>query len=252
MSPPVIAMTGVSLQLGGQIILEEVDLTVEAGEYLALLGPNGGGKSSLLKIILGLHQPNQGVVKVLGSSPREARRQVGYVPQRSAFDLDFPIRVSEVVRTGRLDSFRIGGFSREDQKAAAEALERVELQHLSSTPIGVLSGGELQRVLIARALARRPQLLLLDEPTSSLDERIGRSIWDLFDDLSKEITIIIVSHDMGAVARSVRNVGCLNRRLHMHPSKELTPEILEAAYGCPVDLIAHGHPHRVLADHEDV
>ncbi|MCH2184839.1 metal ABC transporter ATP-binding protein [Myxococcota bacterium] len=240
-----------SLNLGGQIVLDRINLTVEEGEYLALLGPNGGGKSTLLKIVLGLYRPSAGEVRVLGQSPRQARPRVGYVPQQSYFDTDFPVRVGEVVRMGRLDSFRIGGFNRADRLAVDEALERVELRHHAETPVGALSGGELQRVLIARALARRPKLLLLDEPTSNLDERIGHSVWDLFHSLSQEMTVMLVSHDMGAVARTVGSVACLNQRLHIHPSKELTPEILEAAYGCPIDLLAHGrHPHRVLADHE--
>ena len=245
-----VELENLSLTLGGQTVLDRINLVVDPGEYLALLGPNGGGKSTLLKIVLGLYQPSDGKVRVLGRSPRQARPRVGYVPQQSHFDTDFPIRVSEVVRMGRLDSFRIGGFNRADRVAVDEALERVELRDHSEMPVGALSGGELQRVLIARALARRPQLLLLDEPTSNLDERIGHSVWDLFHSLSKEMTVILVSHDMGAVARSVGSVACLNQRLHIHPSKELTPEILEAAYGCPIDLLAHGHPHRVLADHE--
>ncbi|MDG2049046.1 MAG: metal ABC transporter ATP-binding protein [Myxococcota bacterium] len=245
-----VELKALSVNLGGQTVLDRVDLSVNPGEYLAILGPNGGGKSTLLKVILGLHRPSSGEAQVLGQSPRQARRKVGYVPQQSAFDLDFPIRVSEVVRMGRLDSFRVGGFNQDDRLAVDEALDRVELRDLSLAPVGALSGGEVQRVLIARALARRPQLLLLDEPTSSLDERIGHSIWDLFDELSQEMTVMIVSHDMGAVARSVGSVACLNQQLHMHPSKELTSEILEAAYGCPIDLLAHGHPHRVLADHE--
>jgi zinc transport system ATP-binding protein len=125
------------------------------------------------------------------------------------------------------------------------------MEGLAGRPIGALSGGQLQRVLIARALAQRPKLLLLDEPTTSLDERIGRSVWELFEELSREMAVVVVSHDIGAISRYVRSVACLNRRLHAHPSKELSSEILEATYGCPVDLLAHGHPHRVLADHGD-
>jgi zinc transport system ATP-binding protein len=123
------------------------------------------------------------------------------------------------------------------------------MQGLAERPIGALSGGQLQRVLIARALAMGPELLLLDEPTASLDERIGHGVWELLEELSKQMTVIVVSHDIGAISRHVRTVACLNRRLYTHPSRELTPEILEATYGCPIDLIAHGHPHRVLGDH---
>lgn len=247
---PAVEITGLSVSLGGPRVLEDVDLRIEQNDYLAILGPNGGGKSTLLKVILGICSPDRGEVRVFDGTPRRARGRVGYVPQRAAFDLDFPIRVLEVVQMGRLGSHRFGGFSSSDRAAALQALERVEMQDLAARPIGSLSGGQLQRVLIARALAQRPALLLLDEPTSSLDERIGRSIWDLFEELSQEMAVVIVSHDIGAIARSVRSVACLNVRLHMHPSKELTSDILEAAYGCPVDLLAHGHPHRVLSEHE--
>lgn len=245
-------LSGVSLQIDGREVLRDVDLRVEANDYLALLGPNGGGKSTLLKVILGLVAPDRGEVRVFGRAPRRAKGRVGYVPQHVRFDLDFPIRVIDAVRMGRLASFSPFSARRRrpgDRAAARRALERVEMVELAERPIGALSGGQLQRVLIARALVQEPQLLLLDEPTASLDERIGRSIWDLFEELSAEMAVVVVSHDIGAISRSVRAVACLNRDLHMHPSKELTADIFEAAYGCPVDLLAHGHPHRVLAEH---
>jgi zinc transport system ATP-binding protein len=248
-APPV-ELDRVSLALRGVPVLEDVTLRVESRDYLALLGPNGGGKSTLLKVILGIQRPDRGSVRIFGQTPRQARGRVGYVPQHASFDLDFPIRVHEVVLMGRLASARFGRFSKDDRRAAHEALERVEIPELAGRPIGSLSGGQRQRVLIARALAQRPELLLLDEPTASLDERIGHTIWELFEELSQDMALVVVSHDIGAISRSVRGVACLNRNLHSHPSKELTSEMLEAVYGCPVDLLAHGHPHRVLSDHE--
>jgi len=249
-SRPAAELDGVSLSLQGNPILVDVSLRIERGDYLALLGPNGGGKTTLLKVLLGLLAPDHGVVRVLGRSPREARGEVGYVPQHARFDLGFPIRVQEVVQMGRLGDSRLGRIGAAGRAAAQSALERVEMGPLAERPIGALSGGQLQRVLIARALAQRPKLLLLDEPTASLDERIGRSVWELFEELSQEMAVVVVSHDVGAISRYVRSVACLNQHLHAHPSKELTPEILEATYGCPVDLLAHGHPHRVLEPHE--
>jgi zinc transport system ATP-binding protein len=249
MSAALVELAGVSLSLRGANVLDDVTLQVEPNEYLAILGPNGGGKTTLLKVILGLLEPDSGSVRVFGDSPRRARGRIGYVPQRAHFDLDFPIRVRDVVLMGRLTSLRFGRFAARDREAARDALELVEMGPLADRPIGTLSGGQLQRVLIARALAQRPQLLLLDEPTASLDERIGRNIWELFEELSRDMAVIVISHDIGAIAQSVRSVACLNRQLHTHPSKELTTEMLEAAYGCPVDLLAHGHPHRVLHEH---
>jgi zinc transport system ATP-binding protein len=249
-SAPAVELEGVCFSFRGVAVLEDVSLTIGPGDYLALLGPNGGGKTTLLRLVLGLLRPDRGRVRVFGEDPVRARGRVGYVPQHPRFDLDFPIRVLDVVLMGRLA--RRGPFRRfqeEDRAIARGALERVEMAALADRAIGSLSVGELQRVLIARALALQPSLLLLDEPTASLDERVGRSVWELFEELSGEMAVVLVSHDIGAISRYVHGVACLNRRLHAHPSKELTAEILEATYGCPVELLAHGHPHRVLSSH---
>ena len=244
---PVVVLENVSLALRGIPVLEDVSLEIGPHDYLALLGPNGGGKTTLLRVMLGLVQPDRGRVEVFGVAPREAKGRIGYVPQHLRFDLDFPVRVLDVALMGCLGRRRRP--SPADRSAAHAALDRVEMAEFADRPVGRLSGGQLQRVLIARALVQEPRLLLLDEPTASLDERIGRSVWELFEELSREMAVVVVSHDIGAISRHVRGVACLNRSLHAHPEKELTTEVLEAAYGCPVDLLAHGHPHRVLSDH---
>jgi zinc transport system ATP-binding protein len=230
--------------------LAAIDLTLPRNDYVAVLGPNGSGKTTLMKVMLGLVHPDRGTVRVLGVSPRAARGRIGYVPQRVDFDLGFPITVLEVVLMGRLASrglFR--PFAQADRERAMAMLERVDLGGYAMRQIGTLSGGELQRTLIARALALGPELLLMDEPTASLDERIGHSLWELLETLTRDMTVVVVSHDVGAISRYVRSVACLNVHLHYHASKELTAEILEATYGCPVDLLAHGQPHRVLHEH---
>jgi zinc transport system ATP-binding protein len=249
---PVIELEGVSFSYRGAAVLDDVSLRIEAGDFLAILGPNGGGKTTLLRLVLGLLKPDRGEVRVLGGTPAQARGRVGYVPQRAGFDLDFPIRVIDVVLMGRFPSAPTGRpFRPRDREVAREALAQVEMAEHALRPIGALSGGQLQRVLIARALALEPELLLLDEPTASLDERIGRSVWELFEELSRRMAVVLVSHDIGAISRCVGSIACLNRRLTAHPSRELTPEILEATYGCPVELLAHGHPHRVLPPHAE-
>jgi zinc transport system ATP-binding protein len=250
MSEPVLELRDVWLSYGGEPVLEQIDLTLEPRAYLAILGPNGGGKTTLLKVLLGLVAPDRGTVRVLGAPPRRTRGRVGYVPQRFQFDLDFPIRVLDVVLMGRLGRGRLlRPFGAADRDVAQAMLEKVEMQDMLTRPIGSLSGGQIQRVLIARALALEPRLLLLDEPMASLDERIGLSLWELLEELSHEMSVVVVSHDIGAISRYVRSVACLNRRLYTHPSEKLTHEMLEASYGCPVDLLAHGHPHRVLPRH---
>ncbi|UCE86594.1 MAG: metal ABC transporter ATP-binding protein [Deltaproteobacteria bacterium] len=250
MTTPAIEIEGVSLALRGVPVLTDIDLRLEPNGYLAILGPNGGGKTTLLKLILGLLAPDRGRIRVSGQPPSRSRGRVGYVPQIVRFDLDFPIRVLDLVLMGRLGPRRLfRRFGPRDRAVARAKLAQVELEAYADRPVGTLSGGQLQRALIARALALEPEILLLDEPTASLDERVGRSVWELFGELSREMAVVLVSHDIGAISQHVRSVACLNRRLYYHPSKGLTAEMLEATYGCPVDLLAHGHPHRVLPPH---
>lgn len=250
MKEPIVEMTDVWVSLGGKPVLEAVDLRLEEGDYLGVIGPNGGGKTTLLRVMLGLLAPARGTVKIFGEEPSRARGRVGYVPQYTEFDAKFPISVLDVVLMGRLAA---RGFLRHankrDREVALSSLAKVEMTDLADRQIGRLSGGQLQRVMIARALAVEPRLLLLDEPAASLDSRIGVNVYELLKDLSREMTLVLVTHDVGVISRYVKTVACLNRQLYYHQSKEITREMFEAAYGCPVDLVAHGHAHRVLADH---
>lgn len=235
----------------GQRILDDVSLELEDGAFLGLIGPNGAGKTVMLKTILGLIKPTSGTISVLGRTPEGARGQVGYVPQYARFDGSFPIKVRDVVLMGRLPRKRfLRGFSAEDVSRADELLALVEMEGFGERDVMRLSGGQLQRVLIARALALEPKLLLLDEPTASIDSKVGQSIFRLLEDLSKSMTIVLVSHDIGVIASYVKTIACLNRKLHYHHSKQLSGEVLSEVYGCPVELIAHGHAHRVLGTHD--
>jgi zinc transport system ATP-binding protein len=248
-----VELSGVSLSFGNRLVLDGVDFRMERRDYVAIVGANGSGKTSLLRLIVGLLKPDAGTVRVFGRTPGEVKGVVGYVPQRSRFEPQFPIRVLDVVAMGRLASARWGGLRGSDRDASLQALTRVDMEGFAFRSIGTLSGGELQRVLIARALAQRPRVLLLDEPTASLDERIGRTVWELFEELSREMAVVVVSHDIGAVSRSVRSVACLNRRLNRHLPEELTPAILEGIYGGPIELLVHGHaPMRSQRPREEV
>ncbi len=233
-----------------EAVLEDVDLTVYARDFVGIIGPNGGGKTTLIKVLLGLLPPDQGTVRIMGKSVKKGRRHIGYVPQTVTLDRDFPINVWDVVRMGRLG--QRGLFQRytaEDDAAVEKTLRQVDMLRLKDRAIGELSGGQRQRVYIARALATEPAILLLDEPTASVDPQVSTSIYELLQDLNAHITILMVSHDMGAISSYVKTVGCMNRHLFYHEDKHLTADMLELAYQCPIDLIAHGVPHRVFPAH---
>ncbi|MBA7660855.1 Manganese transport system ATP-binding protein MntB [subsurface metagenome] len=235
----------------GMSALEGINLSINQGDFLGIIGPNGGGKTTLLKVILGLVKPSRGRVKVLGTSPDRGRRSVGYVSQYSLFDRDFPISVWDVVLMGRLE--RAGLFKRYgegDRTAAIQTLQTVGMLDLKDQQIGKLSGGQLQRVFIARALLTEPRLLLLDEPMASVDTVMQTEFYELLERLKQRMAIVLVSHDIGAVSVYVDKIACLNHQLFYHGSKEISPEVLEATYKCPVQMIAHGAvPHRVLREH---
>lgn len=246
----VVILEDVWVHYDGVPALEGVSLSIEKQDFLGIIGPNGGGKTTLLKVILGLVKPNQGRVTVLGQSPAQARRRIGYVPQFSLFDHDFPISVWDVVLTGRCGQRGMARrYSEEDSDLAAQALKTVGMLNYRERQIGKLSGGEQQRVFLARALVAEPELLLLDEPTASVDTPMQTGFYELLEGIKQKMAIVLVSHDIGAVSVYVDKIACLNHRLFYHNSKEISPEELEATYRCPIDLIAHGVPHRILKEH---
>jgi zinc transport system ATP-binding protein len=238
---PVIELTDVSFAYDiGPPALEHVSLIVEGGEFLGLVGPNGGGKSTLLKLVLGLLRPASGEVRVAGGTPRASRKVIGYVPQYARFARDFPISVEETVLMGRLGATRLmGGYRAADREAAHVAMKETEVLELRRRPLGTLSGGQLQRVLVARALACDPRILILDEPTANIDMRAETEIFDLFKALNQRMTIVVVSHDIGFISRYVTRVACLNRTLLCHQPVPIGVEMIEKLYGMPVQHIPH-------------
>ena len=233
-----------------EVVLEDINLSVKALDFIGLIGPNGGGKTTLLKVLLGLVRPYQGEVRIMGESVAEGRQYIGYVPQSVEFDRSFPIRVFDVVQMGRLGKKKLlHRFTKEDDQAVLEALENVDLVDLKDHPIGDLSGGQRQRAFIARALVGQPSVLLLDEPMASVDPHVSSNIFDLLREINQKITIILISHNMDAISSYVKTIGCVSRKLFYHAEKAITAEMMEAAYQCPIDLIAHGMPHRHLYEH---
>jgi len=211
------------------------------------------GKTTLLKIILGLITPQSGSVQVMGQTPQFGRRHIGYVPQLALHDTDFPISVSDVVRMGRLSPARLfKPYNDEDDAVVQERLAWVDMLKHKDRALRELSGGQRQRIYIARALASEPKLLLLDEPTISVDVESRKHIYELLYEINQHnVAILLVSHDLNAVSSYVKTIACLNRKMHYHREKQITAEMLQTTYGCPVDLIAHGLPHRVLAEHPE-
>jgi zinc transport system ATP-binding protein len=261
---PAIEINNLWFAYGGARVLEQVNLTLPAGEFLAVLGPNGGGKSTLLRLLLGLIRPGGGLVRVLGQEPGQVGGRIGYLPQFTTVSASFPITVLGAVALGLVKP----GFSglagwlnpaarRAEREAALLALTRVGLADQAGRRLSDLSGGQRQRVFIARAIVSGPELLLLDEPTASVDGKSRHELMALLSELGRDMTIVMVSHDMSTVDGCVTSIACVNKSLHHHAESRLTPEIFAEAAGvdlrpaCPVELLAHGPvPHRVLLDHD--
>lgn len=240
----VIEVRDLSFSYGAAPVLEGVNLRVEAGEFLGIVGPNAGGKSTLLKLILGLLAPQSGRAAVLGKAPHEATPQLGYVPQYPSFSREFPITVEQAVLLGRLgcrssDAWTSVRVSKTALRAVRRALEEVEAADLARRRIGNLSGGQLQRVLLARALACKPEVMILDEPTANIDLRLESDIFDLLKRLNARMTILVVSHDVGFISGYVTRVACLNRTLVCHRTDAVDGQVIQALYGEQVRMVAH-------------
>ena len=247
---PVIEVRDLDFSYGAARVLEAVSLSVAPGEFIGIVGPNAGGKSTLLRLILGLLTPQAGQIRVLGRPPREASRQLGYVPQYPSFPRDFPITVEQAVLLarvggpggGRFSRLWPGGYGRADREIAHRSLAEVEALDLARRRIGSLSGGQLQRVLLARALACEPRILILDEPTANIDQRLEGDIFDLLRQLNARLTILVVSHDIGFISSYVTRVACVNRTLACHHTDAIDGPIIQRLYGEAVRMVAHRHP----------
>jgi zinc transport system ATP-binding protein len=213
----VIEINNLSFAYDEQTVLENIQLSVQERDFLAIIGPNGGGKSTLLKLILGIYEYEKGEIKVLGSSPKKSFREIGYVPQNTNINIDFPIKVIEVVMMGHVDGKRpIFGYGKDEILCAMSALTQVGMAEFAQTKIGSLSGGQRQRVMIARALCAHPQILILDEPTSSIDITGQREIYELLKELNQYITIIVVSHDISVILEYANKAAHINKTLSFH------------------------------------
>ena len=260
MPEPVIDMQNVDFAYNHEPVLEDVTFEIQTRDFASVIGPNGGGKTTLLKLLLGLLAPDRGTVRVFGQRPRLALDRIGYVPQSYVYDPLFPIRVIDVVLMGRLDKTRlIGPWTRDDRLAAEDALAETHLADLARRPVASLSGGQRQRMLIARALACRPDLLLLDEPTSNLDPAAEEDLFEILNGINETRTILLVSHDVGFVSGYVNKTICVNRKVNVHPTSELTGELIQEVYGSHIHMVrhedqlhdaAHSHPSATATENK--
>ena len=227
--------------------LENVTLTIPRGEFASIVGPNGGGKSTLIKLILGLLKPQTGSIKLFGEAPEKTRYRVGYAPQQAKVDYHFPINVQDVVLAGRFGARTEKGtrtffrFNRDNKARAIAALEKMGVADLRRKSFGDLSGGQRQRVLIARALCCEPELLILDEPTNNVDPSSAKKFYELLAELHKSVTILMASHDLSVVSQLVDSVVCVNRVVQSHPTEAFTGDLVRDLYHSDVRLVRHDH-----------
>lgn len=224
-------------------VFSGVNLSIEENDFVAIIGPNGGGKSTLMRLMVGLLKPKSGEIRLFGEKVPSKKIAVGYVPQNTNKNIDFPITVGECVATGKI------GLSPKSEVVKA-ALDRVKIAEFRDRRLGELSGGERQRVLIARSLVCNPKVLFLDEPSNNIDVAGLNSLYNMLSEFSENMTIVIVTHDLMALSNKVKSVVCVNKNVHYHEGGHITEDMLHRTYGCEVDLIAHGVPHRVLGSHD--
>jgi len=234
---------------GNDIVLKDVRLTVNRNDFVGVIGPNGGGKTTLLKVILGLIKPFKGTIDFNYTFLRQNR--IGYLPQMSAGDNTFPVTVSDVILSGlMIQKGIVARMSGEDREKAKIVIDELGLTGIERSPLTEISGGQLQRVFLGRAIIGDPALLLLDEPDNFVDTTFENDFYEKLHQLNERMAILMVSHDVGTISSHVKSFACVNRKLHYHPSPVITNEQL-SAYDCPIQLVTHGRvPHTVLEKHD--
>lgn len=248
---PIIRLEHICAAYDRKQVLEDVDLTIYDRDFLGVIGPNGGGKTTLMKIILGLLKPESGRISFYKGGKEAPTISMGYLPQYNSIDKKFPISVYDVVLSGlnkQKSLFR--SFSSEQREQVQRVIVRMGLEGLEKRAIGQLSGGQLQRALLGRAIVSNPSVVILDEPNTYIDKRFEAELYSLLNEINKECAIVLVSHDIGTVLQNVKSIACVSGHLDYHPDTQIPVEWLEKHFGCPIDLIGHGNlPHRVLMCH---
>jgi len=242
-------MISLSASYDANVVLHDVNFKVNENDFIGVIGPNGGGKTTLLKIILGLLKPTKG--KMVFNDELLDGNSIGYLPQMSTGDINYPVTVRDIILSGLM--IRKGIISRmssSDKIKADKVIEELGLNGRSESTLNELSGGQIQRVFLGRAIIGDPRLLLLDEPGNFVDTTFENDFYEKLRDLNKRMAILMVSHDVGTISSHIKSFACVNRSLHYHPSNEISNEDL-LAYGCPIQLVTHGDvPHTVLKYHK--
>ena len=251
MAHPLIQIKDLSASYDGRTVLSHINLTVYEQDFLGIIGPNGGGKTTLIKNVLGLHQPDKGKIHFYRNGQEVTEINMGYLPQYNNIDKKFPISVYEVVLSGlSKQKSLLQRYTKEQHEQVRRTIARMGLDGLENRAIGQLSGGQLQRTMLGRALASNPEVVILDEPNTYIDKRFEAKLYELLEEINKERAIILVSHDIGTVLQNVKTIACVNETLDYHPDTEVPTEWLEENFGCPIELLGHGNfPHRVLRCH---
>lgn len=245
MAKSIIEIKNLSAGYDGRNVLHDINLTVYEQDFLGIIGPNGGGKTTLMKCILGLLKPTGGEI-IFHCKP-----SLGYLPQYNTIDRKFPISVEEVILSGlSVQKSLTARFTPEEKEKSKQVIARMGLEGLEHRTIGQLSGGQLQRALLGRAIISDPSVLILDEPNTYIDKRFEARLYELLAEINKECAIILVSHDIGTVLQQVKSIACVNETLDYHPDTGITTEWLEKNFNCPIELLGHGTlPHRILGEH---
>ena len=252
MNQPLIRLTEIAAAYDQKKVLEHINLEIAEKDFLGVIGPNGGGKTTLMKIILGLLKPSAGTIQFFHQGKEVNEITMGYLPQYNTIDKKFPISVYEVVLSGlnkQKSLFR--SFSKAQHDKVRETIARMGLEGMEQRAIGALSGGQLQRALLGRAIISDPQVVILDEPSTYIDKRFEARLYELLTEINEECAIILVSHDIGTVLQQVKSIACVNETLDYHPDTGVTEEWLERNFNCPIELLGHGTlPHRILGEHK--
>ncbi len=249
----IIKLDRVTAGYGGKVVLRDVSLQVYRNDFLGIIGPNGGGKTTLIKVILGLLGTKGGTVDYYdGNGNRTKNLKIGYLPQYTNIDRHFPISVHDVVLSGLNSQKRfMHPFGKADKEKAEAAISEFGISDYAEKSIGQLSGGQLQRALLARATVSDPDVLILDEPNTYIDQRFQEQLYKMLEKINRNCAIIVVSHDIGTILQSVQNIACVNHDLHYHPAEEVTMQKMEKYFGGHIDLIGHyGMPRRILKGHD--